>query len=222
MRITYLFFSLFLLTSCSKKLHTSDFKVQKGDLLFQDIDCGDFCESIESVTQGFRGSRFSHVGIVDFENNQPLVIEAVGVGVRSIPLADFLQKSKNKNNEPKVLVGRLRSDYRNLIPKAIVVCRNLIGKPYDEVFDIDNDKYYCSELIYVAFKVANKNSPIFELKPMTFKEPKAKKIFPIWQKYFDDLNIEVPEGKLGLNPGGISLSPNIDIIHLYGKPDGYK
>jgi uncharacterized protein YycO len=215
-------FSILIFTACNKNLSSSKFQLKKGDLLFQDIDCGDFCESIESVTFGYRGCRFSHVAIVDIVAMDTLVIEAVGIGVHTLTIDAFLKKSKNPKNEPKVIVGRLKSKYWNLIPKAIVSCRNLIGKPYDDVFDIENDKYYCSELIYTGFKEANNNVPVFDLNPMTFKAPKSNKVFPIWQKYFDDLKIEVPEGKPGLNPGGISLSPKLNIVYVYGKPDGWK
>ena len=88
--------------------------------------------------------------------------------------------------------------------------------------DISNNKYYCSELIYDSFKYANYNKPIFELQKMTYKDPETNKIFPIWEDYFKKLNIPVPEGKLGLNPGGMSMSSYIDVVYFYGIPHGYK
>ena len=47
---------------------------------------------------------------------------------------------------------------------------------------------------------------------MTFKDPETDSIFPIWKNYFKELNVPIPEGKDGLNPGGMSTSKYIDII----------
>ena len=35
-----------------------------------------------------------------------------------------------------------------------------------------------------------------------------------------ELNATIPEGELGLNPGGMSQSDKIDIIHTFKKPSG--
>ena len=40
---------------------------------------------------------------------------------------------------------------------------------------------------------------------MTYNDPETGELFPIWEKYFEKLGIQVPEGELGLNPGGMSL-----------------
>ena len=53
---------------------------------------------------------------------------------------------------------------------------------------------------------------------MTFINPKTQKTMDVWRDYYQKLNIEVPEGKLGINPGIMSLSNKIDIVHIYGYP----
>ena len=53
---------------------------------------------------------------------------------------------------------------------------------------------------------------------MTFIEPETEKIMDIWDEYYKNLNFEVPEGKIGINPGIMSISQNIEIIHHYGIP----
>ncbi len=80
----------------------------------------------------------------------------------------------------------------------------------------------CSELIYESFKMANENRPIFQLQKMTYKDPETNSTFPIWEDYFHKLDVPIPEGELGLNPGGMSKSSFIDIVHFYGKPEGYQ
>ncbi len=214
------FFSIHILYSQGAK---DVFKLQEGDLLFQNLDCGDFCNAVEKVTIGYKGARFSHVAIVAKDSTGALVvIEAVSKGVSVITINNFLNKSRDKNNNPKVVVGRLKPAYRHLIPKAIKEAYKLLGHKYDDVFCITNDSYYCSELIYEIFKRANNGKEVFTLVPMTFKDPDNKETFPIWANYFKDLNKPIPEGEPGNNPGGISLSNKISIIHAYGIPNGWK
>ena len=68
-------------------------------------------------------------------------------------------------------------------------------------------------MIYEIFLKSNNNNPFFYLNSMTYKN--NGKTLNIWKEYFEDLNIPIPEGEPGINPGGISLSNKIDIIHNY-------
>ena len=199
------------------------FPLLSGDLLFQDSDCGPFCESIEKVTFGYKGAKFSHVGMVVQTNDGNInVIEAITSGVTLTPLDTFLNRAHDEEGNYKVMVGRMNSKMDTLLPAALDFALQAEGKAYDEVFNMTNDKYYCSELIYDAFKYANGGTPIFRLFPMTYKDPASKETFPIWADYFKELNIDIPEGQPGLNPGGMSKSRYVDIVHVYGNPDGYK
>lgn len=199
------------------------FVLREGDLLFQDLDCGPVCDAIEKVTTGFDGANFSHIGIVakDADNNL-VVIEAVSNGVETTALQAFLSRSFDVKGRPKVAVARLKPAYRHLIPPALKEALALKGKSYDKVFAINNDAYYCSELIYEIFLRANHNNPVFTLRPMTFKDPDTGAILAAWQKYFSELDASVPESRLGINPGGISRSPALTIIHSYGIPQGWE
>ncbi len=211
------------LTSTKISLDYLQFELKPGDLLFQDSDCGPFCESIEKVTSGIYGSKFSHVGIVVTESKgEFLVLEAITDGVVETPLDSFFMRSFDENDNSKVVVGRMKKEHEHLIPEAIEFAKTKLGIAYDEVFDISNDKYYCSELIYDAFKYANHDEPIFQLQKMTYVDPETNSTFPIWIDYFQKLNVPIPEGQPGLNPGGMSMSKYLDIVHFYGKPEGYE
>lgn len=201
-------------------MESKNFALESGDLLFQDLDCGPLCDAIEEVTTGYEGACFSHIGIVTKDKaGDFVVIEAVSRGVEITPLQIFLSRSFDRQHRPKVVVGRLKKPYRRLIPSALREALALKGKPYDKVFAIGNESYYCSELIYEIFLRANNNEPVFELQPMTFKSPATGSTFPEWQEYFSALNVPVPEGQPGINPGGISRSHAVAIIHEYGAPD---
>ncbi|MHC4280162.1 MAG: YiiX/YebB-like N1pC/P60 family cysteine hydrolase [Planctomycetota bacterium] len=195
------------------------FEPKEGDLLFQDLDCGPLCDAIEKVTTGYQGSNFSHVGILARNDKDDLVvIEAVSSGIETTDLEDFLNRSGNQRGRSKVMVGRLKKPYKHLIPLAIENGLALKGKPYDKVFEIDNDAYYCSELIYQIFLEANNNNPLFTLQPMTFKDPETGKILNDWEDYFSRLDALVPEGREGINPGSISRSWVLEIVYQYGSP----
>ncbi len=199
------------------------FNLKEGDLLFQDGDCGSFCEAIEKVTHGINGARLSHVGIViQGAQSEYAILEAVSKGVVETPIDTFLNRSFDANGHPKVLVGRLKEGQQKLIKPAIQSALQHRGKAYDEVFDINNDKLYCSELLYFAFKEANGGTPIFQLRPMTYKDPETKKTFPVWLDYFKKLEKFIPEGQPGLNPGSMSRSIYLDIVHIYGSPEGFR
>jgi uncharacterized protein YycO len=210
-------------TPIVKVFNYKTFDLQIGDLLFQDGDCGSFCDAIEKVTFGVDGARLSHVGmVVPIGTNALAVIEAVEKGVKVTPTGEFFNRSMDGDNKSKVLVGRLKQEKQSLIPQAIRVAQSKVGSAYDSSFNMLNDSYYCSELIYTAFMEANGGQPVFELQKMTFKDPDTKATFPAWEAYFKDLGIAIPENEPGLNPGGISRSPHIEIVHAFGKPQGYK
>ena len=180
--------------------------LKSGDLLFQSMNCGPLCEAINEVTSGYQGHDFSHLGLVYIKNDSILVIEASGSSVKITPYETFKTYTAEK-----MFVGRLKRKYRALIPEAIAFALQQIGVPYDEEYVYNNGKYYCSELLYDAFLHANKK-PLFDLFPMTFKSPKTEEYFEVWVDYYKKLNIEIPEGKPGCDPGGISTSDKLKII----------
>lgn len=180
--------------------------LQTGDLIFQSIDCGPLCDAINQVTKGYKGQHFNHMGMVVIKNNDTLVLEASGKEVKLTPYKTFAL-----NTQKPMYVGRLKKRFRYLIPKAVVFGLEQLGIPYDEDYLYNNGKYYCSELIYDCFLSAH-GKPLFKLRPMTYKTPGSNTYFKVWEDYFKQLNLEVPEGKPGCNPGGMSRSKKIKIL----------
>ena len=205
-----------------------DFQLEVGDILFQDLDSSPLCDAIELVTPGFKDGNFSHIGIV-VEIGNPYymnpeqtehirILEALPGGVITTRLDSFLMRSADYNNNPKVIVGRLDDEYKHTIPTAVQFAKKQIGVEYDEIFILNNDKYYCSELIYEAFS----QDSVFHLEPMTFLHPESNDTLPTWEDYYTEIGVEIPQNKMGINPGSMSLSEKIKIIHFYGIPDGMK
>ncbi|RQO32139.1 hypothetical protein DBR32_00560 [Taibaiella sp. KBW10] len=200
-----------LLLLCSF-LSLSVFSIKKselrtGDLLFQNLDCGGMCDAIEAVTAGYQDRDFSHMGMVCIKDGKYYIAESIGKGVQLTPIEFFLERTKHAH-----LVGRLKPPYKQYIPKAVQFCYEQLGTAYDEAFLYDNGKYYCSELIYDAFKYAYKGKPFFTLYPMTYKDPETKQFYPVWVDYFKKLQMDIPEGLPGCNPGGMSTSDKLLIL----------
>lgn len=183
-------------------------KLKTGDLLFQNLDCGPLCDAIEEVTDGYLGNDFSHIGLVYIKGDSTFVIEAIGADVHLTPLNSFASRYGNK-----VFAGRVKSPYEKIATQAVSTALTYIGTPYDDVFLYDNGKYYCSEMIYDAFKKANGGKPFFTLEPMTFRPPGKKEYYPVWISYYEKLNAPIPQGEPGINPGGISRSSKITILN---------
>ncbi len=181
--------------------------LKNGDIIFQDLDCGPMCDAIEAVTEGYQGLDFSHMGIVYLRNDSILVIESIGKGVVLTPIDRFLNRTQKQH-----LVGRLKPKYNGLIPQALGYALLCMDMPYDDDFLYGNGKYYCSELIYDAFKHANGGKPFFKLFPMTYKEPGTDNFYLVWEAHFNKLNLQIPEGLPGCNPGGMSQSDKIRVL----------
>ncbi len=201
-----------LAPSCNHSLHSE--KLQEGDLLFQNLNCGDLCNAIEAVTEGVNGKDFSHCAMVVKINDTLKVIEAIGYKVQVNSVKKFFARSGDTTVIQNITVGRVKHQFEDLIPNEISNARQLIGQPYDDEFILSNGKWYCSELIYESFKQANNQNDFFELEPMTFIDLKTKTFFPAWVNYYKALKTEIPEGKPGINPGLISRSNKIQIIKI--------
>lgn len=214
--LTILLSAFIFMTSFSPQGDT-DFRLQNGDLIFQESCKGDMGDAIKDVTAGIAGYNFTHVGMVsiDAATGDIYVIEATQPKVCITPLDEYLHPKGDKCS-PKSVVGRLKAEYQSLIPEAVGEADLLIGKGYDDAFDLENDQYYCSELIYDILLKANNGIPVFPLNVMTFKSKESGEYSPNWITHFGKLGIPIPEGKLGINPGAMSQQSDvIDIVHYY-------
>ena len=230
-KLYFIFFICFI--SCNST-DNNNFQLQIGDILFQDLDSSPLCDAIEIVTPGHNNYNFSHIGII-IEGGIPFttnadsrfeekyfynleedfkVLEAIPNKVTTTHIDSFLNRSLDNNHNPKVIVGRLKKRYQYSILDAVKFLKSKIGVKYDDYFIKDNSKYYCSELIYEAFE----KDSIFKLYPMTFLDPNTRDTMILWQEYYQKLETKIPEGEPGINPGVMSNSEKIEIVHKYGEP----
>lgn len=110
--------------------------VREGDVIFQTT------QSKQSpLIQLATRSKISHCGIVVMKNGKPYVLETLNT-LKLTPLDKFVARSKGGRYWLK------RPDKENIKIKY----DHYLGKSYDVAFRLDNDIYYCSELVYDIYK----------------------------------------------------------------------
>lgn len=181
-------------------------KLQTGDLLFRETVSGNLSQAIDQVTQTDKQTHFSHVGLVELKDDSVFVLHASPVGgTCRVRLEEF---SHPEGDSVYMVAYRLKEQWQSAIPEAIKKAYSLLGKPYNFSYVLSDSSHYCSEFVYLAFAA----NSIFELDPMTFKNPETGEFSPAWEKYYKNLGIEIPEGLPGCNPNGMAASEKLERI----------
>lgn len=110
--------------------------VREGDVIFQ-TSLSQQSPLIQIATR----SKITHCGIIVMKNGKPYVLETLKTLVVT-PLDKFIARGEDGKYWLK------RSNKENIRIKY----GSYLGKPYDLAFKFDNDKFYCSELIYDIYK----------------------------------------------------------------------
>ena len=127
---------------------------QDGNVIFQSLPYSPVVWAIEGVTK----SPYSHCGIVGQKDGQWVVYEAIG-SVRITPLKEYLWRGRGGG----FAVYRLRDEHREHIPETLRCCEKYLGRPYDIRYRLDDEKIYCSELVYKAFRDATDGQQLGDL-----------------------------------------------------------
>jgi hypothetical protein len=194
--------------------------MKTGDLIFSCIGALD--DPILAVTQGYRGARVNHVGVYVENAQGQFVLEAFPPEVRVTNLEIYQRRSQLTAEGPiRIMLGRVRTEFRHLIPPAIDFGIRRRNTPYDKLYQTDERSLYCSELIVDMFKTANGGAAFFPEKPMSFRDLNTGEVLRAWVDYYAYFGMEVPEGEPGSNPGDMSLDPKLEIYSVIGPVPGY-
>ncbi len=193
---------------------------EEGDLVFTQIGPPD--NAISTVTEGWRGARVNHVGIVMKNGHGVFVLEAFPPEVRLTNIEVHLRRSRYEDGEPRAMVGRLRPEHRAIIPAALTYGIEQRDIPYDRLYLTDEAALYCSELVVDMFKHASGGVEFFLEEPMRFHDAATGGVLPAWQAYYDYFGVPVPVGEPGSNPGGLSRDPKLEITAVHGPISGYQ
>jgi hypothetical protein len=120
--------------------------LQEGDIIFQTSVSG-----LSSAIQLATRSKYSHCGLIFKEKGALYVLEAV-----QPVLATPLEKWIARGVQGKFVVKRLTNASKVLTPGTLTkmkqVAETLKGKDYDLTFEWDDDRIYCSELVWKIYK----------------------------------------------------------------------
>lgn len=192
----------------SKTSKTSALK--NGDILFCGTTSSNLSDAINTVTQTEEAHNYSHMGILSVTEGIPTVMHAYPEkGVCEEPLDTFVKHREFDSS--MVYVYRLKDLDAEAALKAVAMARKLLGRPYNDGYVIsknDQEQYYCSQLVYEAFA----HESAFTLYPMNFKAPDTEEFYDSWVSYYEELNMEIPQGKLGCNPN--KMATNERLIHI--------
>ena len=125
---------LSVLSLLSLAAMASDFAFREGDIVFR--------SGKNYPVMYISGSTITHCGIIVNTSSGLQVLEAVGP-VKLTPIDIFFGKNIDRAEKwtKRVTDKKLHVDYKKYL-----------GKRYDNQFSLDNNAYYCSELVYVIFK----------------------------------------------------------------------
>lgn len=193
-----------LITSCkSAKIS----KLENGDLLFVTAKETGLSGAINNVTKRQENASFDHIGLLEKDRTGNFVLHAAPKGgSQKQGLKEFLKDQADDGQ--RVMVYRLKAQYKQAIPAAIGKANMMLGKPYNFNYILDENSYYCSDFIERVFR----NDHIFRLEPMTFIDPKTGRTNVFWKEFYQKKNLEVPEGEPGCNPNGLAASDKLERI----------
>ena len=202
LKLCIFFLSLTGLSACKQNGSHVDF--HSGDLLFRGVTSENVSEAIDKVTQTSAATHFSHVGLVEVLDSGVFVLHASPVGgTCEISINEFLHP---KGDSVTVVAYRLKDQWQVAIPEAIKKAKQMLGKPYNFSYIMTETAHYCSEFVYLAFAADS----VFELNPMTFKDPKTHDFSPAWVDYYQKMGLKIPEGLPGCNPNGLAASSKLE------------
>lgn len=123
-------------------------ELRNGDIIFQ-TSLSSQSKAVQAATR----SRYSHMGIIYFENNRAFVYEAVQP-VKLTPLDEWIKRGENGH----CVVKRLKNADTLLTPLAVSKMKKAgekyLGKDYDIYFEWSDKRIYCSELVWKIYKEA--------------------------------------------------------------------
>ncbi len=125
---------------------SNEVEIKDGDIIFQ-TSKSEQSRPIQIATK----SIYSHCGIIYKKGNDLYVYEAVGP-VKLTPLKQWIARGKNNSYVIKRLKNSEKLITPDVLSKMKKVGDQLKGKPYDTTFEWNDNKIYCSELVWKIYK----------------------------------------------------------------------
>lgn len=140
---------LFVFFIIQNLLSLGAYQPKEGDLYFQSLPRNAVVNAIEGASE----SPYSHCGILVRKGDEWFELEAIGP-VMETPLAKWITQARDRHYD----VFRLEAEHERNIPAFIKAARKYMGRPYDIRYRMDDEKIYCSELIFKGYRDATGKS----------------------------------------------------------------
>lgn len=136
---------IFTFAGCAVFNSPTKYEPREGDLVFQALPLEvDLVRAIEGITR----SHYSHVGVLHRREGEWTVIEATSEGVVYTPF----EKWKSIGRDNRWAAYRIMAGQREHVPAFMQNLHPHAGKRYDFNYELDEEKLYCSELVYHAWQ----------------------------------------------------------------------
>jgi hypothetical protein len=191
--------SILLLMACSTEKSPST--LQNGDLIFQ-ISMDDQSRAIQLATH----SPYTHVGIIYVVNKKYYVYEAAQT-VKLTPLDHWINHGENGH----FVVKRLK-DAHILTPANLKKMKKAgekyQGKHYDAYFSWDDERLYCSELVWKIYKnsLEIEIAQLQKIGDFDLSHPLVKT--KLKERYGEN----IPVSEWAISPGQLLNSPWLETI----------
>jgi uncharacterized protein YycO len=173
--------------------------LMEGDILFQ-ISTSGQGKAIQLATK----SPYSHCGILFKENNQWMVYEGVQP-VKKTTLDEWIAQGVKQH----VVVKRLKNAQAVLTPQVKkqmkATATKFIGKNYDLTFTWNDDRMYCSELVYKIYErgAGIAVGKLQKLREFDLSSPVVK------AKLVERYGTKIPLDEPVISPGAIFTDTNL-------------
>ncbi len=173
--------------------------LMEGDMLFQ-ISTSGQGKAIQLATN----SPYSHCGILFRDNNQWMVFEGVQP-VKKTKLSDWIYRGEGHH-----YVSKRHKDAASLLTKAVKdkmkeEAKKLVGKNYDLTFEWNDDRIYCSELVYKIYQrgAGIEVGKLQKLREFDLSNPIVK------AKLVERYGTKIPLDEPVISPGAIFSDTNL-------------
>lgn len=210
--VVFVFLYSVLSVHAQSSLNYKGITIQHGDFLFVGAQAESLSGAINRVTQRTASASFDHMGLIEVVEGVPYILHASS---RKGCVREPLDNMAKHYDVQQYVIYRIDDKYKDAIPEAMAIAHQMVGKPYNWSYRLNDSSYYCSDFVERAFRPIG----LFKLEPMTFKNPKTGEFDEFWVKFYAKQGMEVPEGELGCNPNGLAANPD---IHRIGALDNKK
>jgi uncharacterized protein YycO len=177
-------------------------RCKDGDIIFQSSQ-SEQCKAIQLPTN----SIYSHCGIIFIEEGEVFVYEAVQP-VKKTKLEEWIKRGKNEH----YVVKRMKNA-SNILTSEILTsmkkeCEKHVGKKYDLTFEWNDDKIYCSELVWKIYQrsLNIEVGKTQQLKDFDLSHDIVKK------KLKERYGTKIPLNETVISPGSIYESELLELV----------